>query len=157
MKSNLNISFRRLIRAPQAAFRLINMVVNILDGTENCPNLVHFVWLTSMSHPILRDEPTSYVIARGYRWKSTISAANQFYLSYLLKAKIKNGLKLTIIDTFSIIQPRFIFEESLETCAGGYHYTCRHTNPDSSGQYLMHTPAGDAIMDAILHAFSHPN
>ena len=68
--------------------QLINGVIKILDGTIKCPNLINFIWMTSVPFPIGRsDEVISRQTYRGYRYNPTIAAANEFYLKEIMNAK----------------------------------------------------------------------
>ena len=134
--------------------QLINAVVKILDGTIECPNLINFIWMTGVPFPLGRSEGTmsKRQIYRGYRYNPIIAAANEFYLKGIMNAKIKNHLKLTIIDSYSILHPRLGIEDEPE-CVCWSHYACRYTT-NRGTQTFYHSRGGDAVIDSLLFALS---
>eukprot|EP01041_Mallomonas_annulata_P002235 gene2235-4344_t len=103
---------------------------------------------------------------RGQRISANVQALNEFYLKSIFlniqssktsKQKSitimnKASPKLTVIDAYSIAVPRLIFNEGNEvTCLN--HYLCRVHNKGNGSSTLdmVHTPAGNAILQTILH------
>lgn len=67
--------------------------------------------------------------------------------------RVTSGIRLSIIDTFSIIHPRLLFNELGETACVN-HFTCRvHINPVGN-TVLIQSPGGTAVVKSILTALS---
>jgi len=171
----------RLIRDPTAGPLLMNVFSDIFSGVLKCGNLKHIVWLTSMAYRICFGKKNDCLENRSYRTNSAIAAGNQFFLTELFKMYRshlisrheidgnRGSIQLSIVDAFHMIKPRLLLDDKNEaTCTN--HYSCRVKNPwysshkadlkrsddtvESDLMLLIHTPAGAAIVKALIYALS---
>jgi hypothetical protein len=160
-------SLRRFLKDPNVGLRLLKVFEGIFTGTLPCGNLKHIVWLTSLPHPVCYDDANVQCEGnRSYRLNAAIAAGNDFYLRYLLRvireataAGLTSAPRVSVIDTFSIIRPRLIFNEDNEVnCLN--HYSCRVSAPASSryaeghANVMLHTPGGAAVVKSIINALA---
>jgi len=174
----------RLIRDSTAGPLLMSVFSDIFSGTLKCGNLKHVVWLTSMAYFTCMDKKSKCLENRSYRTNTAIAAGNQFFLtelfkmyrSHLIRQKSTdegnrgNRIQLSIVDAFHMIKPRLLLDDRNEvTCTN--HFSCRVYNPwysvslkgsskhsddtvERDLMLLIHTPAGAAIVKALVYALS---
>lgn len=170
----------RLIRDSTAGPLLMSVFSDIFNETLKCGNLKHVVWLTSMAYFTCMDKKSKCLENRSYRTNTAIAAGNQFFLAALFKiyrnhlirqkaTEEGDRIQLSIVDAFHIIKPRLLLDDRNEvTCTN--HFSCRVYNPwysSSKGSskhsddtverdlmLLIHTPAGAAIVKALMYALS---
>ena len=150
-------SSRRYLKDNKTLQLLINIIINILNYTLKCNNLIEIIWLTSVPYPLCtKYNHKSCDESKGYRTNSAIEASNQYILqSILQKLSKKIHIKFTIIDSYDIIYPRLGWNEDNEvTCL--MHYICRlYPNRPDEKDVVLYTPAGNAVLQTILIALSN--
>jgi hypothetical protein len=151
------VGVRRIYNDPITGYKLASMMRRVLDGTISCPYLERFIWLTEIPYsPCYDDKDTHCNVVKGFRTNGAIAALNEYYVNALADIKIRDGLSFTIIDAFSIIAPRLQLLPDVEyDCS--FHYHCRpygKSREPAEPKILGHTPAGDAMVRAILLALS---
>mmetsp|Transcript_3126 Transcript_3126/g.2771 ORF Transcript_3126/g.2771 Transcript_3126/m.2771 type:complete len:140 (-) Transcript_3126:4387-4806(-) len=137
--------------------RLLTEVSKILSGEIPCGRLTHFVWMTTVPfHNCYHDSDKrcSAVTGSGHRISAAISSLNQFYLKRLMKVNLKENLRMSIIDAYSIIKSRLLFHRYIEVVCD-CHFTCRISCTLESPFFIVHTPAGDAVIDSMLLALAN--
>jgi hypothetical protein len=143
-------SLRKFLRSPKSAQLLLTTISDMFEGRLACAHVTRLVWVTSMPFPICYDIVCDRL--RGFRTSVGLQALNEFYLSSLLKMKMLPTKRLTIVDAFSIIQPRLGLSYNYESACDD-HYSC--IVQGYQGLYEMtYTPGGLATSQALLHALS---
>jgi hypothetical protein len=127
-------SIRRLLRSTKSAQQLLQTIADILSSRLPCANIDRIVWVTSMPYPVCYNLECDK--ERSYRTNSAIGAAVEFYMSTLLKLPIDPSKKLSVVDAFSITQPRIGLNydhESICTC----HFECLVTGSSRQRSELL--------------------
>lgn len=140
---------RRPIRDPLSGKALMETIETILNGSYPCKTFRHFVWITSLPYPVCHDDKINYRCnhSRGYRTNSAIASLNQYYLERLFSMKIADELSLSIVDAYSIVYPRLMLHPIVES------FSTSHIL-ERVGTTILHTPAGDAVVESLLNALS---
>eukprot|EP01041_Mallomonas_annulata_P008772 gene8772-18143_t len=151
-------------------YKLLQLFNDIFTGTIPCPGVRHIVWMTTVPHPlcsIYKDKDTDHISCdstRGQRYNANIRALNEFFLRGILSSYNnattsssynattntymilkKNVIQLSVIDAYSIIYPRIIYDENNELVCTD-HYSCRYEKYGT-----IHTPGGAAVLQSILN------
>ena len=149
-----NMNFRHMMNTTNNNQKLMLTLTNILSNPINsCPNLKHLIWLTAVPYPICHSSNTDCNQWRKYSRNSIISALNQNNLNIMIKSKVHSNIKLSIIDSFSIMKPRLVFNEYMEvTTTLHYLATLKEYGINSNG--IVHTVAGDAELESLLLALA---
>eukprot|EP01041_Mallomonas_annulata_P007370 gene7370-15051_t len=140
-------------------YKLLQLFNDIFTGNLPCPGISHIVWMTAVPYPLCfshRDH-TPCEIIRGQRYNANIRAMNEYFLRGIVSSyanatsthtsttnKKKNNIRLSVIDAYSIIYPRIIYDENNELICSN-HYSCRE-----DGQRPRYTPGGAAVLQSIL-------
>jgi len=141
-------SIRRYVDSPLGGTSLVESILRIVSGTVPCAGLTQVIWITTVPHSIcFNDLKTSCNDNRSYRNNANIAAANEFALQRLIRGQSAPGIKLTIIDAFSMIKSRLGFNEDAEVDCENF-YVCR------VGNSIVYTPGGLAVLDSLIHATS---
>jgi hypothetical protein len=149
-------SLRRSTRDPLAYPRLLKIFESIFSGSLPCGGLTHLVWLTPLPHPICFDDANTMCQSdRSFRNNPAVEALNQHLMSNVLRmSQIKNTrIRLSVIDAFSIVRPRLIFNEHGEIACLN-HFTCRVTNKIDNSTQIVQSPGGTAVVKSILNVLS---
>ena len=156
-------SIRRLFHANETGKKLLASIISILTGNVPCAGLIHFIWLLAPPHPLCfhnkneNNDDNECQASLAYRNNPAINALNEYYLNQLLNITLNSQIKLSIIDSYNIIKPRLIFSDDYETACND-HYLCRvGLGPPNDTTITIHTPGGDAVVEAILLAILHAN
>lgn len=166
---------RQLIHNPSfgGGHRLSTTLSGILRSPQtSCAGLRHVVWMTAVPYPeCFNAKEPNCGAHRNYRTNSAIAAANQFFLKSLLgldgqhqhqhqhrAERFPKDVALTIVDAFSIIKPRLVFNEDSEVLCLS-HYLCRMHRWANIGKeagdgnvIMVQTPAGTAVVQSLMHA-----
>jgi hypothetical protein len=143
-------SLRKLIRSPRSAQELLKTISDILQGRLPCAHLTHLIWVTSVPFPVCYEIGCDKM--RGYRTSTAMAAEVEFYMSSLLKLRMLPSKRLSIVDAFSIIQPRAGLSYNYESVCDD-HYQC--IVQGYRGLFEMtYTPGGLGVSQAILHALT---
>eukprot|EP01041_Mallomonas_annulata_P008943 gene8943-18502_t len=148
-------------------YKLLQLFDDIFTGTLPCPSISHIVWMTTVPHPMCfshKDDSECHQ-SRGQRYNANIRALNEFFLKGILSSyanatststssttstftttdnKEANHIRLSVIDAYSIIYPRIIYDENNEIINLN-HYSSRN-----DGQRPMYTPGGAAVLQSML-------
>lgn len=143
---------RSMMHNPVYGPALMTSLRRLIEGNISCSGVTHFIWVTSAPYPELYshypDEPSER-FWRGYRNNPAIAAGNTHYLRELNHMKLKEGLQVSVIDMYSIVMPRILFNEQNEllcTC----HFLCMIQ--EGAMKYLSYTPAGLAVLRSLWAA-----
>lgn len=142
---------QRVLNDALASRRLIVAMQSILNGSYPCPNLNHFIWVSSMPYPSCRRdlEYNENYASRGYRTNSAIAALNEQYFRSILETNIKEGLRVSIVDAYAIAYPRLAFHCADEMLT----YKIRKTK--KKDVKLTQTIGENAVFHSILDALSY--
>jgi hypothetical protein len=154
-----NSPIRRFLHDKNYAKKLVDAIRDIVSNVETCPKLTHFVWVTTVPHPIcFNDDEPLCQLHKGYRTNGAISATIQYYYDNLLNNMIvREGLLVSVVDSYSIILPRLLLHTDTEsTCLSHYHCRVRVDENDQTKSRLVlaHTPCGLATVQAVLTALT---
>lgn len=147
---------RSLMYNPLYGPSLMKAIRSILEGHTPCGALTHFVYITLAPFPELylhyADEPSER-LWRGYRNNPAIAAGSEYYLRQfnsidLLKSNT-NGIRLSIVDMYSITMPRMLFSEQNEQLCI-CHFLCMVQ--EGTEKYMTYTPGGLAVLRSIWAA-----
>lgn len=154
-----NSPIRRFFRDENCGVKLLKSINRILTNpTRHCPNLRHFVWVTTVPHPIcFNDDEPFCQENKGYRTNSAISALIQYYHQELMSIRPHDQVLLSIVDSYSFILPRLLLHPDSESiCLSHYH--CRvklyEETPEKAKLVMAHTPSGIGMVQAVLSALS---
>ena len=147
-------SIRRYVESPNlGGSSLVDTVLRIVSGGISCPALTQVIWITTVPHAIcFNDKRPGCNDNRGFRNNANIAAANEYVLQRLLRGTSKPGIKLTIVDAFSMISSRLMFNEDVEfECDNNFVCRVDDWGRDSN---IIFTPGGQAVFDSLIHAVS---
>jgi len=147
-------SIRRYVESPNlGGSSLVDTVLRIVSGAISCPALTQVIWITTVPHAIcFNDKRPKCNDNRGFRNNANIAAANEYVLQRLLRGTSKPGIKLTIVDAFSMISSRLMFNEDVEfECDNNFVCRVDDWGRDSN---IIFTPGGQAVFDSLIHAIS---
>eukprot|EP01041_Mallomonas_annulata_P004844 gene4844-9648_t len=142
-------------------YKLLQLFNDIFTGTLPCPSISHIVWMTTVPHPLCfsHSDNTYCDSSRGHRLNANINAINEFFLKSILSSyanatstptststneTITNNIRLSVIDAYSILHPRIIYDENNELIFLN-HFSCRY-----DGQRPVYTPGGAAVLQSML-------
>ena len=135
---------------------LIHIIEKILSNSQFCPQINHIIFIMPLPFQLCYNNEISCAGCRNFRKNAAIASLNQFYIQNLLNITIDISKKLTIIDSYAIIRSIGLWHVN-NVC--GHHYICKvkidsesNKNYNPSNYIIGHTPAGDAIISAILTA-----
>lgn len=146
---------RRVLENPDGLRGLLRTVGAILNGDLACPGMEHIVWMTTVPYPVCFDDlqnPNCNKVG-GYRHNPAIAAINELALGQLTAMHSSNKVKVSVIDAFSIIRPRLLFNEKAEVVCT-VHYLCGMTLNETEA-HAVHTPGGNAVLQMLLVAMTY--
>ena len=160
-------SLRRLLYDPSTSKRLLKTIQNIYNKNLLCGNLKHIIWITAMPYPVCWKNQTNCDSNKQvYRRNQAISVGNIVYLKHLFhiiehstSQNSENSISLSVVDAYSIVHSRLIFAENSEIVCGD-KFICRidavqhREYAEEGGSVLVQTPAGSAVVKAVLDALS---
>jgi hypothetical protein len=159
-------SVRRILLDPIVGKRLVDVLEGIMTRSLRCGRVEQILWLTATPYQVCTDDRVIDCNAhRSYRFNSAIAALNSFYRNHLFRiaqderSRRPGHPRLAIVDSFSIIRPRLVFNEDSEVACLN-HYTCRSNSPihrtygDRYDSILVQTPGGTAAVKSVLNALS---
>lgn len=153
-----NSPIRRFLHDKTTGKKLVDALRDIFSKVETCPKLAHFVWVTTVPHPIcFNDDEPLCQLHKGYRTNAAISAQTLYYYNNILDVNVREGLIVSVVDTFTFILPRLLLHTDTEsTCLSHYHCRVRIDEYDQgkSKLALAHTPSGLATVQAVLTALT---
>lgn len=137
--------------------KVFGYIEGLFGGGLPCPGLQELVYVLTVPYPMCYDDVSMPAcnFHRSYRFNPSIAASNMFMLRYLTKlktqAKFANSpVELTIVDAYSMIHPRLLFNEDTETACMN-HFLCRVELWARMGN-MTFAPGGKALFDTVLTA-----
>eukprot|EP01041_Mallomonas_annulata_P003443 gene3443-6845_t len=146
-------------------YRLLNVLNDIFTGNIPYYGISHIVWMTTVPHPLCfsHEDNSECDKVREHHLNANIRALNDFFLRGILSSygntslsstdttggtatttAIRNRVGLSVIDAFSVVHPRLIYDENNEVVCLNHF----------SGKYyvgnVMNTPGGAAIVQCVL-------
>jgi hypothetical protein len=159
---DLTVGLSRVMRDPRYSRAVSAFMKKLLEGSYPCAPVIHVVYVTAVPYPqCLADGrqgmfPLACQAQRGFRTNSAIAALNSYYIDEYTKINVHPSKKLSIVDAFSIIQPRILMNENTETgCIN--HFACLvfvDENQPTQRTELIYGQSGLAMVQAIMHALS---
>jgi hypothetical protein len=152
---DLSVSISRVFKDPRYATNLVNVLTDLLEGRLACPRVQHVVFVTGLPYPMCNADADGDYCAdqRCFRTNTAIAAMNTHILQHLLNATLQPGMKLSVVDAYSIVSPRIMMNENVEIgCAN--HFSCA-VQGQQRRTYMIHGRSGMAVLQALLHALSN--
>jgi hypothetical protein len=143
------------VREENSLVKVFRILEALFDGSMACPMVNEFVWILTVPYPLCYDDAGAAECnsLRSYRFNPAYAAANAHIIDFAVKLKADpkytSPVQLSIIDAFSMIKPRLLFDEDGEVACLS-HFMCRIAWDKNSS--TIFTMGGKAVFDSLLHA-----
>jgi hypothetical protein len=152
---DLSVSVSRALKDSSYLANLARVLTDVLEGRTPCPSIHHIIFITGLPYPLCNADGDADFCGdqRCFRTNTAVAALNIYILQRLLNVTVHPGMKLSIVDAYSIIIPRIMLNENIETTCSN-HFSCavegRHRRT-----HMVYSPSGMAIFQSLLHALSN--